>query len=213
MLEADWIAKVLALPLLDKSGHGTDPKTGDLGLGWLYYAMGRILRPMNVVVIGSWRGFVPIMFGKALADNGDGSRVTFVDPSLADAFWEDAGTVLRHFQGFGLSNIDHYLKVTSEFVKGSKYQRLQKEGIGLLFVDGYHTEKHAQYDHEAFKDFLNGPCMFHDSLSSQISNVYGKGHEYQHSVSRYLEKYRQGKTNLLDFKAGNGLTILQDGNP
>ena len=79
-----WIAKLLSAPEMLQMGHGQDAASQSLGLGWLYYGLARAMRPRTVVVIGSWRGFVPIVLGRALADNGDGGRVIFIDPSLVD---------------------------------------------------------------------------------------------------------------------------------
>ena len=68
-------------------GHSQSPEDRNLGLGWLYYALGRTLRPKVAVVIGSWRGFVPLVIGKALQDNQIPGELIFIDPSLADDFW------------------------------------------------------------------------------------------------------------------------------
>jgi hypothetical protein len=62
-------------------GHLQRVEDANLGLGWIYYGLARVIRPKTAVVIGLYRGFVPLVLGKALADNLDGSRVTFLDPS------------------------------------------------------------------------------------------------------------------------------------
>ena len=70
----DWIARLLERPDLQGMGHGQRVEDLNLGLGWLYYALARLLRPRIVVVIGSYRGFAPLVFGRALADNQESGR-------------------------------------------------------------------------------------------------------------------------------------------
>src|SRR4029078_1514743 len=45
----DWIAKLLSHPELVRMGHGQRAEDNNLGLGWLYYALARALRPATVV--------------------------------------------------------------------------------------------------------------------------------------------------------------------
>ena len=63
-----------------RMGHCQTIEDLNLGMGWLYYGYTRLLRPQKIVVIGSWRGFTPLIFGKALADNGNNGVVHFIDP-------------------------------------------------------------------------------------------------------------------------------------
>jgi hypothetical protein len=51
------------------------PET-NAGFCHLYYALGRILRPRRVVVLGSRRGFSPISIALALRDNANGAHLT-----------------------------------------------------------------------------------------------------------------------------------------
>ncbi|HYV88013.1 MAG TPA: hypothetical protein VFA91_05510, partial [Candidatus Polarisedimenticolia bacterium] len=50
-ISADWLAGLMARPSLLLSGHAQRAEDQNLGLGWLYYAFGRILRPRRAVVI------------------------------------------------------------------------------------------------------------------------------------------------------------------
>ena len=113
----DWIARLFEHPDLLRMGHGQRVEDLNLGLGWLYYALGRVLRPRKAVVIGSYRGFVPLVLGKALAENFEHGEVTFLDPSFADDFWKDENEVRRYFHGFGSDNIHHFRMTTQEFVR------------------------------------------------------------------------------------------------
>ena len=77
----EWIAALFRDHELTRMGHAQSVEDLNLGLGWLYYGLARAMRPATVVVIGSYRGFAPMMFGRALADNGGGGQVHFIDPS------------------------------------------------------------------------------------------------------------------------------------
>jgi hypothetical protein len=55
----DWIAKLLDYRDLTRMGHLQRVEDANLGLGWIYYGLARVIRPKQVVVIGSYRGFVP----------------------------------------------------------------------------------------------------------------------------------------------------------
>ena len=50
-------------------GHNQRAEDLNLGLGWLYYGLARLIHPKSAVVIGSYRGFVPLLLGRALRDN------------------------------------------------------------------------------------------------------------------------------------------------
>lgn len=206
----DWIAALLADPALCAMGHGQRAEDANLGLGWVYYALARALRPQRVVVIGSWRGFVPLVFGKALADNLEGGEVTFIDPSLVDDFWRDPAAVAAHFARFGVSNVRHHCMSTQQFTASADYAQLPE--IGLLFVDGLHTHEQAQFDHEAFAGKL-GPgaiVCFHDSLRVRRSRIYGEDKVYEHRVRDYMEVLRRDPAlELFDLPLADGLTLLR----
>ena len=103
-----WIARLFESPGLLSMGHNQRADDLNLGLGWLYYALGRTVRPRRAVVIGSYRGFVPLVLAKALRDNREPGEVTFIDPSLVDDFWKDPETTRAYFRGFDLENIRHF---------------------------------------------------------------------------------------------------------
>src|SRR5262249_28322777 len=174
----EWIEHLFALPAMTGWGHFQRVADNNLGLGWIYYALARVLRPTTAVVIGSYRGFVPLVLGKALQDNGSGELI-FVDPSLVDDFWKDAAAVRSHFAGFGVNNIRHVLATTQQFVLSDDYARLRD--LGLVFVDGYHSEEQARFDYEAFIDRLapNGMVLLHDTARNSPSRLYGADRVYE----------------------------------
>src|ERR1043166_8301424 len=96
----EWISKLFDYHDLTRMGHLQRVEDANLGLGWIYYALARVIRPKQVVVIGSYRGFVPLVLGRALADNLNGGEVVFIDPSFVDDFWKDEQAVREHFARF-----------------------------------------------------------------------------------------------------------------
>lgn len=206
----DWIAKLFEHRELTRMGHGQRVDDQNLGLGWLYYGLARALRPTTVVVIGSYRGFVPLMFGKALADNLEKGRVTFIDPSFVDDFWKDPEKVQHYFAGFGVGNIRHYLMTTQQFVQSEAYRELGP--VGVVFVDGYHSEEQARFDYEAFRDRLapEGVVLFHDSGKRQQSRIYGSDRVYKYSVKEFLETLRkEPHLQVFDIPCFDGVTLVR----
>lgn len=211
----DWVARLLADTDLAGMGHAQRPEHRDLGLGWLYYGLARTLKPQVAVVIGSWRGFVPMVLARALADEGAGGRVVFIDPSMVDGFWREPGAVRAHFARFGLRNIEHHCMTTQEFAGGSPYRALPP--VDLVFIDGYHTREQARIDFDAFRP-LAGPrtaFLFHDSIRARRSRIYGPGREYHHSVCELMDELRgDAGLQVFDLPLGDGLTLVrQRGSP
>ncbi len=206
----DWIARLLRDPAMAGMGHAQRVADQNLGLGWIYYGLARLMRPRRIAVIGSYRGFAPLVFARALADNAEGGRVVFVDPSLVDDFWTDPARVMTHFAAHGLDNIDHHRKTTQEFVASDAWRRL--DDIGIVLVDGFHTEAQARFDHNAFAHRLaaGGCVLFHDSVCERVSRIYGPDKAYTHTVKRYMDALRADPTwQVLDLPFGDGLTMVR----
>jgi predicted O-methyltransferase YrrM len=206
----EWIAQLFEHRELLRMGHGQRRDDLNLGLGWLYYALARVARPASAVVIGSYRGFVPLVLARALADNGEGGRVHFIDPSLVDDFWKDGQSVQTHFAGLGVTNIDHYLMTTQQFVEADAYDGLG--GVGLVFIDGYHTAEQARFDFEAFAGKVppTGLLLLHDSVWRTACGLYGPGRAYTHSVIDFVTELKhQPAWQVLDLPFGNGLTVVR----
>ena len=207
----DWVAHLLECPDLQRMGHHQRVEDQNLGLGWLYYAFGRILRSRLAVVIGSWRGFAPIMIAKALQDNLESGEVIFIDPSLADDFWKDATRVKDYFRGYGVANIRHFPMTTQQFIATGDYRALGK--LGLVFIDGLHTAEQASFDYDAFSGLLEprGLVMFHDSMIVRPDKVYGSEKAYGMSVKLFVDRLKQDPSlQLLDLPFGHtGLTLLR----
>ena len=210
-ISAAWIARLFEHPDLLRMGHRQRAEDLNLGLGWLYYALGRILRPRIAVVIGSWRGFVPLVIGKALQDNLERGELIFIDPSLADDFWTNADAVRTYFQSFGARNIRHFRMTTQEFVATDHYRKLGE--IGLVFIDGRHTEEQARFDYDAFEKFLapRGFVVLHDSMVVRDDKVYGSENAYPMTVKSFVDRLKRDPSlQLLDVPFGStGMTLLR----
>jgi predicted O-methyltransferase YrrM len=206
----DWVAQLLGQPDLRRMGHGQRLDDLNLGLGWLYYALARIQRPRTAVVIGSFRGFVPLILGKALTDNLEKGEVHFIDPSFVDDFWKDAERVQAYFAGFGVHNIRHHLMTTQQFVLSEAYRSV-KSG-DLLFVDGYHSAEQARFDHEAFQDRLaaEGLVLFHDSSMVTTSRIYGLDRLYECRVMDYIDVLKaDARWQVFDLPFAQGVTLVR----
>lgn len=206
----DWIARLFQDHTMLRMGHCQRAEDLNLGMGWVYYALARLLRPTTVVVIGSYRGFTPLVFGKALQDNGRDGSVWFIDPSLADDFWKQPRAVAAHFAGFGVSNIRHFLMTTQNFVTTEEYRALGP--VDLLHIDGWHTAEQAEFDFNAFVPKLTAAsiALFHDSVAMDVSPVYGSDRVYTCTVRRYMDRLKQRpEFQVLDLPFGPGLTLVR----
>lgn len=209
-MKKNWVTNIFNHPDLLKMGHNQSKKDLNLGLGWLYYAQARISRPKKIICIGSWRGFVPIILGQALKDNNNKGKLIFIDPSLADNFWNNKKQTLAWFKKFGLTNIEHQHMTTQDFIQTKTYKNLNN--IGMLFIDGFHSAYQAEFDFDAFKDKLsaNGAVFFHDSVRKFTSSIYGKDNLYTHDVYKFIKKIKKLKQyQCIDFFEGSGVTLVK----
>lgn len=206
----DWIARLFEHPDLLRMGHDQRAADRNLGLGWLYYAVARMLRRATAVVIGSYRGFVPLVLGRALADNLEGGEVVFIDPSFADDFWKDPAAVAAHLARFGVTNVCHHLMTTQQFAASEEYRRLGP--VGILFVDGYHSEEQARFDFETFRPLLRPDAVvfFHDSVRIRMSRFYGEERAYEHRVKCFVDRLKQDRRlQVMDFPLGSGVSLVR----
>jgi predicted O-methyltransferase YrrM len=205
-----WTQRLLAGEELCAMGHAQKGPTNDLGLGWVYYGLARVIDPDTAVVIGSHRGFVPMTVGRALADNGRGGRVLFIDPSLVDDFWRDPRRVRDHFAGFGLDNIEHHCRTTQAFTESAAYRAIVR--VDLVFIDGYHSYEQARFDFAAFEPLVSprGVILFHDSIRIRPTSVYGPDKVYEHRVRVLMDELRRdARYQVFDLPFGDGLTLVR----
>ncbi|MBC8356653.1 MAG: class I SAM-dependent methyltransferase [Planctomycetes bacterium] len=206
----EWITRLFEDPDLLRMGHCQRPEDLNLGMGWLYYAVARLVRPETVVVIGSWRGFAPLIYARALADNVEDGKVIFIDPSLVDDFWKAPQQVRDHFARFDITNVEHYLMTTQEFVETDGYRSLGE--VGIVFIDGYHSEEQARFDFEAFEPLVpgSGLILMHDSIQRRSSKLYGPDRVYEYSVKDFVDQLKSREDlQVFDLPFANGLTLVR----
>lgn len=210
----DWIGRLFQDRGLRGQGHAQRLEDRNLGLGWVYYGLARLLRPANVVVIGSLRGFTPLVLGRGIDENLEPGTVWFIDPSLVDDFWQDAGRVRAHFAAFGLANIRHFPLTTQQFIETDAYCELPP--VEILLVDGYHTAEQARFDHLAFVPKLapQSVVLFHDSTSLVTSGIYGEERRYLHTVKHYMDELKRDPAlQVFDLPFDSGLTLVRRAEP
>jgi hypothetical protein len=205
----EWIRKLLDCEGIVGMGHGERVDDANLGLGWIYYALARALRPAVSVVIGSYRGFAPAVIGKGVLDNNENGRVLFIDPSYVDAFWKDPSRVATYFRVFGLANVEHFCLTTQQFVKSDTY--LSLHDVGLVFIDGYHSYEQVKFDFDGFWHKLapSGVMLLHDSRYVSFSTIYGPARRYERQVPIFLEELRKRKhIQTFDIPIDAGISII-----
>jgi len=153
-LNPEMILKIFnhAQPL----GHHQNMETLNLGFGFLYYSMVRVLRPKYILVIGSGFGFSVACLALGLRDNMEGT-VGFVDPSYSllkhGPFktvggcntWGDPEAVRNRFALFGVQDIvTHYKMTSQDFFP--QYETLHLPKIDIAFIDGNHSFESVKYD-------------------------------------------------------------------
>jgi len=181
-----------------------DIDTKNLGLGWIYYSVARLYKPKTALIIGSGRGFTPLLLAKGIKDNNNGGILHFIDPSLDDDFWKDANKNRKWFAKFGLDKvIIHYLKTTQEFVKTQDYKKL--DNIELLFIDASHFYEFVKFDFDAFEKKVasGGIILFHDSISRS------KNPQWSGARKALFDILKKKDYQSFDFKFGAGLTLVQ----
>jgi predicted O-methyltransferase YrrM len=155
-------------------------------------------------------GSSPLVLGKALADNAEGGIVTFIDPSLVDDTWTDPENVKKRFQNFGVENVVHHRATTQEFVETDEYRSLGE--LGIVFIDGNHTEEQARFDYEAFADRVppDGMILLHGSVRMEESSIYGEDQTYRRTVKLFVDELKQNPTlQVFDVPFQDGLTLVR----
>jgi predicted O-methyltransferase YrrM len=198
-------------------GHHESADNLNLGFGYLYYALVRMLRPKHVLVIGSGFGFSVVCLALALKDNTKG-QLSFVDPSysvLSDgpfktvggtAQWDDPEKVVRHFARFGVEHlVTHHRLRSDEFF--ARYGGSGLPPIDVAFIDGSHA-----YD-DVREDFLstllrarrNSYILLHDT------NIYIREMVRHAGVKRWLRVVQRHRDlfELVDFPFASGVAIVR----
>lgn len=205
-----YIRDLFGDPEMLRMGHAQRLADANLGLGWIYYSLGRLLRPARAVVVGSYRGFVPSVIAKSLLDNTEGGEVWFIDPSLADDFWKEPAQVSATFQRLGTPNVRHFPYRTQDFVRTGDYAGLS--GVGLVMIDGFHSAEQARFDYLAFAGKLDAEAvvLFHDSIRRRPSTFYGEDQAYEHTVCLLMERLKKTPgLEVFTLPFASGLTLVR----
>jgi len=176
-LDAQMVTRLLTRSM--PAFQVTCEDTQNLGMGYLYYGIARLLRPREVVVIGSKAGFAPLCFALAVRDN-EGTGVTavthsatepasresghvdFIDPSYSVdrgdpnhsyglGMWDDPEEVDARWCEFGVDGFITHFKMTSAEYLASV---ATAGGIEMLYVDGDHSYTGMRHDLVEFSHLL-----------------------------------------------------------
>jgi pimeloyl-ACP methyl ester carboxylesterase len=198
-------------------GHGEKKEQLNLGFGFVYYGLGRALRPKHVVVIGSGYGFSVVCLALACKDNGKG-KVSFVDPAFAwfregpfqtlggTGMWKKPEQVINHFSQFGVENqVSHFRLTSREFFLS--YNRYGLPAVDLGFIDGNHSYSHVREDFLALCSHSRpGAYLFlHDTHLPIRERLRHSG------VKRWLKvvKDHQGLFEVIDFPFSSGVALVR----
>jgi predicted O-methyltransferase YrrM len=188
---------------LDPSSQAESLSGLNLGFGFLYYAMGRILRPKLALVLGSRKGFSAVCIALAMRDNANEGRLILIDAGYDDVqdgedlghggigFWRDREGVEALLSRFAVGDIME-VKVmrTSEFAQSYRAQEMPP--VDLLLIDADHSYKGFKYDFETYRDFVadDGVILCHDTevRDGFASRSFGVG-KYLKKVIRRSREY------------------------
>ncbi len=198
-------------------GHHHNPEELNLGFGFLYYSVVRMLRPKYILVIGSGFGFSVVCLGLGLKDNASGT-LGFVDPSYSllkhgpfktvggCGNWKDPELVKNRFRIFGIDAlVTHYKMKSEQFFPSYKDLKLPK--IDIAFVDGNHSFEHVKYDFlSTLKQTKKNSLIFlHDT------NIYVRELLRNAGVKRCLAliKERPDTFEVLNFTYSSGVAMVR----
>lgn len=184
----DWIRLVLASDELLQMGHHQRREDCNLGLGWLYYSIARMQRSRNAIVVGSYRGFSPLMIARGISDNLEGGDVIFIDPSLWDDFWLDSDQVARYFRRFGIENIHHKCITTQEYFTTKEFHDLST--VDFVFLDGLHTASQTRLEFSAFEPKLSedGVVILANTMTLGPNTYGGLDSYYISDVTFFIDE-------------------------
>lgn len=200
LLQSDVVQKLIELG--QDMGQATEEASLNPGFGLLYYQLTRLAKPDTALVIGSYRGFVPVCISLGLADNRKGICI-FIDPGFEDAFWHNEDTVVRLNEKF---NLDGRLKHVPMTTNDAYNRDTIPKSIDLLHIDGDHSYKEVKQDFDlCYPRVIKGGYVFlHDAVAT------GKGLTSM-EVREFLTQEVQNRSDLekITFPFDQGLAVLR----
>jgi len=127
----------------------------NLGHGWLYYGIARLMRPEVIVEIGRYYGFSMLLFAQACKDNNKG-HVWSIDR-------EDRPLAGR-LEKCGMQDLPVYYTVLTGLSMNLAGE--VPDEIDLLFIDGDHSYEACLLDTEMYAARVRpgGFCLWHDTV-------------------------------------------------
>lgn len=190
-------------------GHQTNRTQFFLGFGLIHYAFVRNLRPVNILVIGSRKGFIPATIALACKDNGRG-HVDFVDAGFDQdqparnwsgiGFWKKEDPA-RHFAKIGIG--DH---ITTHVMQSEEFSaKFPKKRYQYIYIDGDHSYEGVKSDWQLFWPKLDraGFMVFHDVVAT---GSMGMG---KFGVEKLWKQISKKHAIIFPFPKSSGLGIVQ----
>lgn len=190
-------------------GQNIDFKKGQLGFGLLHYALIQNLKPKNILVIGSLKGYIPALIALACKENKCG-HVDFVDAAYDNqsegknwcgiGFWKKIDP-RKHFAQIGVEKyITTHLMLSKEFA--NKYPQNKYQ---YIYIDGDHSYQGVKLDYKLFYSKLErgGLMSFHDIV------VTGKLSGGLYGVNKFWQELKNDKKISFPFPDNSGLGFIQ----
>lgn len=195
-----------------KQGQNIDQKHNNLGFALIHYSLVRNLKPKNILVIGSLKGFIPAILAKACKDNHQG-HVDFVDAAYEE---DDQG---KNWQGIGfwkkINPKEHFSKIfvdkyisthvmtNKEFAKKYNKKRYQ-----YIYIDGDHSYEGVKLDYKLFYPKLDkdGLMLFHDVVAK------GKLTGGQYGAYKFWKELKNKEKLTFPYPQHSGLGIIRKTN-
>ncbi|MFA5490562.1 MAG: hypothetical protein WC284_15350 [Candidimonas sp.] len=202
--------------LIPHSGLSQGVDHDNLGLGYIYYGLTRMIKPKTIVCIGNLYGFVPYMFALAIKHNGFG-KITFIDANLDetvdDISWNGEG-----FWGKGGTGIFSYLGVDVEVIIDKTQNIKWSSPIDICYIDGQKDLDGLTHDWEKFGTLSNYVLFYGYSYLSdgiRIGYEYDTNwHQYMNDVGKTIMNYQvnefvnQIEDDHISIPIGGGITIV-----
>jgi hypothetical protein len=204
------IRKFISIFAKDDNWHNTEPKSGNLGYGFIHYSLIRNAKPKNILIIGSKYGFIPGICALACKDNIQG-KVDFIDASYnisvdsGEKSWGGVGhwkTKIgkNSFSIYGLKKfISIHITTSRDFAHSH-----QNKKWDYIYADGDHSYEGAFYDFHTFYPKLkeNGYFLIHD-----INSIGDDGAIY--GVNTFWHKHIKNRYHNIEIPGKFGLGIIQ----